>query len=139
MAGQSPSDPRANPFFAFARNLCATVAPPRRRAQNHRRTPHHAYPRHAPRPGSRRQSRPGRPPRRPALQGLVGGLAWFALLACLAGVIVGGAMWGIAASSNNPYGVMNGKKAVVMSLLGAMVVAASGALVRFFVDTGSGI
>ncbi len=82
---------------------------------------------------------PGGLPGGAALQRMVGGLAWYAILACLAGVIVGGAMWGISASGNNPYGVMTGKKAVIMSLLGAMVVAAASTLVRFFVNAGSGI
>ena len=82
---------------------------------------------------------PGGLPGGATIQKLVGGLAWYAILACLTGVIVVGAMWGISASSNNAYGVMTGKRAVVMSLLGAMVIAAASTLVGFFVDAGNGI
>ena len=82
---------------------------------------------------------PGGLPGGATIQKLVGGLAWYAILACLAGVIVGAAMWGLSGLSNNAYGVTNGKRAVVISLLGAMVVAASSTLVGFFVDAGNGI
>ena len=46
---------------------------------------------------------------------------------------------GASAAPGNPYQAANGKKAVVLSLLGALVVAAASTLVRFFVNAGSGI
>jgi len=60
-------------------------------------------------------------------------------MACTAGVIIGGATWGISSAGNNPYQAANGKKAVELSLLGALVVAAASTLVRFFVNAGNGI
>ena len=66
-------------------------------------------------------------------QQLVNGFAGFALLG-LAATTVGGAVWwaGAAASGNNYGGVAGGKRMVLISLVGALVVGASAALVNFF-------
>jgi hypothetical protein len=82
---------------------------------------------------------PGALPGSDTLSRLVNGLGFWALLACAAGLLIGAAVWALCAHSNNPYGVLSGKRTVVVSSLAAMVVGAGGAIVRFFFQTGQGI
>ena len=73
-----------------------------------------------------------------ALAHLVQGLAYVGLLGCGAGLIIGAGMWGVGASSN-PYQVANGKRTIVLSALGALVIGASTFLVHYFFNLGTGI
>jgi hypothetical protein len=81
---------------------------------------------------------PGGLPGSAALAHLVQGLAYVALLGCGAGIIIGAGMWGIGASSNS-YQVANGKRTIVLSVLGAALIGASTILVRYFFNLGSGV
>jgi hypothetical protein len=71
-----------------------------------------------------------------ALGNLVAGLAWVALLACGAGILVGAGMWGIGAASN-PYQVMNGKRTILLSAFGAAIIGMSSFLVRWAFGLGA--
>lgn len=82
---------------------------------------------------------PGGLPGSQSLLRLVNGLAFWALLGCGAGVAVGAGVWGICGSGNNPYGVMTGKRAVIVSLLAAMVIGAANARIGFFYRAGAGV
>ncbi|MGH7319698.1 MAG: DUF6112 family protein [Candidatus Rokuibacteriota bacterium] len=81
---------------------------------------------------------PGGLPGASALADLVSGLAYVGLLACGAGIILGAGMWGIGASSN-PYQVMNGKRTIILSALGAAIIGMSTFLVRWAFGLGSGV
>ena len=70
---------------------------------------------------------------------MVGGLMTIAFVVCVAGVIGGGITTAACAASNNPYGALAGKKAVALSLLGALLTAGAWYLVNFMVDAGTNL
>jgi hypothetical protein len=70
---------------------------------------------------------------------MVGGLMTIAFVICTAGVIGGAITSAACAASNNPYGALAGKRAVALSLLGALLTASAWFLVNFFVDAGSNL
>lgn len=70
------------------------------------------------------------------LQQLIDGLAFWALLACLAAVIVSAAVWAFAAQSNNHHHSANGRRGLLVSAAAALAIGASAALVNFFADVG---
>jgi hypothetical protein len=72
-----------------------------------------------------------------AIEKLINGLAKYALLACLAGVLIGGAQWALGSRSNNYSHTSDGKSKVLYGLLGAFVVGAGAALINFFYNSGS--
>ena len=73
------------------------------------------------------------------LADLVNGLGFWALLACLAAVLLGAAMWAIGSRSSNYGAVGNGKSMVFGGAVGAGLIGASAALVNFFFTAGRGI
>ena len=70
------------------------------------------------------------------LQQLIDGLAFWALLACLAGLIVAAAVWAFASHSSNHHLAANGRRGVGISAAGALVIGASAALINFFAQAG---
>ena len=70
---------------------------------------------------------------------MCGGLMTIAFVICVAGVIGGAITGAVCAASNNPYGALAGKRAVALSLLGALLTASAWFLVNFFVDAGSNL
>lgn len=74
-----------------------------------------------------------------ALEKLVNGLAMLALLACVAGVLIGAAQWALGSKSNNYSHASDGKSKVLYGLLGAFVVGAGAALINFFYTSGSAV
>lgn len=72
-----------------------------------------------------------------ALERLINGLAKYALLACLAGVLIGAAQWALGSKSNNYSHTSDGKSKVLYGLLGAFVIGAGAALINFFYNSGS--
>ena len=70
------------------------------------------------------------------LQDLIDGLAFWALLACLAGVIVAAAVWAFAAHSNNHHYSANGRRGLLVSAVAALAIGASAAIVNFFAEAG---
>ena len=70
---------------------------------------------------------------------MTGGLMTIAFVICVAGVIGGGITTAACAASNNPFGALAGKRAVALSLLGALLVASAWFLVNFFVEAGSNL
>lgn len=75
----------------------------------------------------------------PALQKLVNGLALIALLACVAGVLIGAAQWALGSKSNNYSHASDGKSKVLYGLLGAFVIGAGAALINFFYTSGTAV
>jgi hypothetical protein len=70
------------------------------------------------------------------LQRLIDGLAFWALLACLAAMIVSAAVWAFAAHANNHHQSANGRRGLLVAAAGSLAIGASAALINFFVDLG---
>jgi hypothetical protein len=70
------------------------------------------------------------------LQGLIDGLAFWALLAALAGVLIGAAVWAIASHTNNHHWSASGRRGTLAAGIAAMVIGAAPALVNFFAESG---
>jgi uncharacterized membrane protein YcjF (UPF0283 family) len=70
------------------------------------------------------------------LQNLIDGLAFWGLLACLGGVIIGAAVWAWAAHSNNHHYSANGRRGLLVSAVAALAIGASAAIVNFFAEQG---
>jgi hypothetical protein len=74
-----------------------------------------------------------------ALAKLVGGLMYMGLILCIAAIVVGAAMWGLSAHSGNYQGAYMGRKAVLGGFLGALLIGAAAAIVRFAFGAGQGV
>jgi len=70
------------------------------------------------------------------LQQMVNGFAAFALVV-LVGAVIGGAVWWASGSSTGNYNAINGgKRMVLISALGAVIVGGAAALINFFTAMG---
>ena len=70
------------------------------------------------------------------LQDLVNGLAFWMLLAALAGILVGAGVWAISAHSNNHHMSARGRSGALVSACAALTIGAAGAIINFFADLG---
>jgi MFS family permease len=70
------------------------------------------------------------------LQSLVNGLAFWGLLAALAALVVGAAVWGWASQAHNHQYTANGRRAAGLAALAALLIGAAPALINFFADAG---
>lgn len=73
------------------------------------------------------------------LQSLVNGIGWWALLACLAGLVIGAATWALGAHTNNYQHASTGRRAVLVSGAAALVIGAAGPLLNFLFSQGRGL
>jgi cytochrome bd-type quinol oxidase subunit 2 len=73
------------------------------------------------------------------LQKLINGLLFWGLLACVAGIVLGGATWALSSHSGNHHHAGRGKMGFLASAAGALMIGASPALVNFFMDAGSAV
>ncbi len=71
-----------------------------------------------------------------ALQQLANGLASWALLGALIALVLGAALWAVGSHTQNLHQSMAGRRAVVASLIAAVLVGAAPALINFFFKTG---
>ena len=71
-----------------------------------------------------------------ALQSLTNGLGGWALIAALAGLLIGAAAWALGSHTQNYQQSFFGRRAVLVSGLAALLVGAAPALVNFFFNTG---
>ena len=71
-----------------------------------------------------------------ALQSLVNGIAWWALLASLLGVVIGAATWALGAHSNNYQHSSSGRRAVLVSGAAALVIGAAPTVLNFLFGVG---
>lgn len=83
--------------------------------------------------------RPGGLPGSNVLQDLLDGFAFWALLACLAAMILAAAVWAFAAHSNNHHYTANGRRGTLVAAAAALVIGASPALINFFAGLGGKI
>lgn len=70
---------------------------------------------------------------------LDGGLMFYALLGCLAGLVIGAGWWALGHHAANPHTAGRGRAAVGTALVGALFVGAGPLLVAFFTGVGSRI
>ncbi|HVA99992.1 MAG TPA: DUF6112 family protein [Acidimicrobiales bacterium] len=70
------------------------------------------------------------------LQSLVNGLAWWALLAALVGLVVGAGTWALGAHSNNYQHTSSGRKAVLVSGAAALLIGAAPTILNFLFNAG---
>lgn len=74
-----------------------------------------------------------------ALQSLVGGVAFWALLAALAGLIVSAAVWALSSHAGNYHHAGMGKRGTLISAGAALLIGAAPAIVAFFEDLGNSV
>ena len=79
---------------------------------------------------------PGGLPGSHALQSLVGGVAFWALLASLAGLIISAAVWALSSHAGNYHHAGMGKRGTLISAGAALLVGAAPAIISFFEDLG---
>ena len=70
------------------------------------------------------------------LQSLVNGLAGWALIAAMAGLVVGAGLWALGAHAQNYNQASVGRRAVLASLGAAILIGAAPVLVNFFFTAG---
>jgi Family of unknown function (DUF6112) len=73
------------------------------------------------------------------LHTLVNGLAGWALILALAGLLLGAALWAFGSHSQNYQQSFTGKRAVLVSGLAALIIGAAPVIVNFFFNTGVAI
>ena len=76
-------------------------------------------------------------PGSPALQSLVAGLAFWGLLAALAGLIVSAAVWALSSHAGNYHHSGMGKRGTLISAGAALLIGAAPAIIAFFEDLGN--
>jgi hypothetical protein len=79
---------------------------------------------------------PGGLPGSRALQSLVGGVAFWALLASLAGLIISAAAWALSSHAGNYHHAGMGKRGTLIAAGAALLIGAAPAIIRFFEDLG---
>lgn len=72
-----------------------------------------------------------------ALQSLVGGVAFWALLAALAGLIVSAAVWAFSSQGGNYHYASAGKRGTLISAAAALLIGAAPAIIAFFEELGN--
>lgn len=70
------------------------------------------------------------------LQDLVNGLAFWMLLAALAGVLIGAGVWALASHGNNHHWSARGRSGALVSAAAALVIGGAAAIINFFADMG---
>jgi hypothetical protein len=71
------------------------------------------------------------------IQNLTNGLGFWALVASLAGLLIGAAAWALGSHSQNYHQSFVGRRTVLVSGLAALLVGAAPGLISFFFHTGS--
>lgn len=74
-----------------------------------------------------------------ALQQLVSGVAFWALLAALAGLLISAAVWALSSHSGNYHHASVGRRGTIISAVAALLIGAAPAIVAFFEDLGNGV
>ncbi len=73
------------------------------------------------------------------LQQIVNGVAAFSLVVLVGAVIGGAVLWAYGAASSSYNNISNGKRMVLISALGAVIVGGAAALINFFTAMGGQI
>ncbi len=73
------------------------------------------------------------------LQQLINGLGAWALIAALAGLVIGAAAWALGVHAQNFQQSMVGRRAVLVSGLAALLIGAAPTIVDFFFHAGTNL
>ena len=73
------------------------------------------------------------------LQELTNGLGAWALIAALAGLLIGAAAWALGVHSQNFHQSLVGRRTVLVSGLAALLIGAAPPLINFFFHTGTNL
>ena len=73
------------------------------------------------------------------LQELPNGLGAWALIAALAGLLIGAAAWALGVHSQNFHQSLVGRRTVLVSGLAALLIGAAPPLINFFFHTGTNL
>lgn len=82
---------------------------------------------------------PGNLPGGDVLQRLANGLGGWALVAALAGLVVGAAAWALGAHAQNYQQSFAGRRTVLVCALAALLIGVAPAIVNFFFHAGQGV
>jgi MFS family permease len=78
----------------------------------------------------------GQLPGTDVLNKLSQGIAQWALIAALVGIVVGAAAWGLGHYSQNYHQAYNGRKGLLVSAAAALVIGAAPSVITFFENLG---
>jgi len=73
------------------------------------------------------------------LQRLTNGLGGWALIAALAGLVIGAAIWALGSHAQNYQQSYTGRRTVLVSGVAALLIGAAPALVNFFFHAGQSV
>lgn len=73
------------------------------------------------------------------LQNLTNGIAGFALYACVAIMVIGAVTWAVAARADNFQRTAQGKQAVIVAAVAALLIGGGDAIINFFYGAGQQI
>ena len=73
------------------------------------------------------------------LQGLISGFGTWALMAAVAGMLLGAAMWALGHHSSNYQQAANGRKGLLVAGIAALVIGATPALISFLFHVGTSV
>jgi hypothetical protein len=71
-----------------------------------------------------------------ALQQLANGVAAWALIGALVALLLGAALWAVGSHTQNMHQSSQGRRAVLTSLIAAVLIGAAPTLINFFFNTG---
>jgi hypothetical protein len=71
-----------------------------------------------------------------ALQQLANGIAAWALIGALVALLLGAALWAVGSHTQNMHQSSQGRRAVLTSLVAAVLIGAAPTLINFFFNTG---
>lgn len=71
-----------------------------------------------------------------ALQQLADGIASWALIGSLVALLLGAALWAVGSHTQNAHHSAQGRRAVITSLVAAILIGAAPTLINFFFNAG---
>jgi hypothetical protein len=71
-----------------------------------------------------------------ALQSLANGIASWALIGALVALLLGAGLWAVGSHTQNMHQSSQGRRAVLTSLIAAVLIGAAPELINFFFKTG---
>ncbi|MHB1209975.1 MAG: DUF6112 family protein [Acidimicrobiales bacterium] len=74
-----------------------------------------------------------------ALQQMANGIAAWALIGALVALLLGAGLWAIGSHTQNMHQSASGRRAVMTSLVAAVLIGAAPTLINFFFKTGLGV